>query len=557
MPILQWLTREQDIRAAGSVPYRLLNEAGQYGDAAASNMLIQGDNLEALKALLPSYAGKVKCIYIDPPYNTRNAFEHYDDNLEHTQWLSMMYPRLEILRDLLSEDGSIWVSCDDNESHYLKVVLDEIFARKYFIADISWQRTYSMRNDSKGIPSEVEHILVYTKKELWIPKRLPRTAEMNAKYKNPDNDINGEWQNTSAFAPGGATHQGMVYAIQHPFTGKMIYPTKSAHWRFQQDIMLEIMNGWCEYKLENLHDEKERASVCGINEKDVRKEIMGIVLVNDIHKSRQDAIAIMKRGQWPRFFFTKNGNGGIRRKTYLRKVPGKISSNFWPYSEVGHTDEGKKEILALFGSSLFDTPKPERLLQRILHIASNPGDLVLDSFLGSGTTAAVAHKMGRRYIGIEIGEHAVTHCLPRLQKVLAGEQGGISKAVNWQGGGGFRFYTLGDVVFDKDGAIRRDVTFAQLAAHVWFAETGIPLSGQPTSPLLGVYQGTAYYLLYNGILGDTATTAGNVLTKRVLDALPPHNGRKVIYGESTLFLPAYLKTLGITFKHMPYDIQGR
>lgn len=201
--------------------------------------------------------------------------------------------------------------------------------------------------------------------------------------------------------------------------------------------------------------------------------------------------------------------------------------------------------------------KPEALIKRILELTTAPGDLVLDSFLGSGTTAAVAHKMGRRYIGVEIGEHAVTHCIPRLQKVIEGEQGGISKAVNWQGGGGFRFYRLGEAVFAEDGAIRPDVTFSRLAAHVWFAETGVPLSRRPDSPLLGVHDGTACYLLYNGILGDRSAAGGNVLTGRVLGILPPHDGPKVVYGERSMFSPARLKELGITFKQTPYDIKGR
>lgn len=556
MPVLQWLTRDKDLRAAGRAPYRLLEEAGRHGDGCARNMLIQGDNLHALKALLPYYAGKVKCIYIDPPYNTRSAFEHYDDNLEHTRWLSMMYPRLELLRDFLSEDGSIWVSCDDNEGHYLKVIMDEVFGRRNFLADVSWQRTYSTRNDAKGIVTEVEHVLSYAKNEGWMPNKLPRTAAMDAKYKNPDNDV-APWRSDNPFAADANTHQGMVYAIQHPITGKMLYPSIGAHWRYSQDIMLNIMNGWCPYKLQDLHDARERAAVCGVSEKEVRQGVLGIVLAEPLEEASAKARAVYERGQWPRFYFTKGGKGGIARKTYLDNVGGKLPTNFWPYAETGHTDEAKKEILALFGNDVFATPKPERLIQRILHIATNPGDLVLDSFLGSGTTAAVAHKMGRRYIGIEMGEHALTHCVPRLRKVIEGEQGGISEAVNWKGGGGFRFYRLGESIFDEDGAIRERITFAQLAAHVWFCETGEPLSGRAESPLLGVHDGTACYLLYNGILGDKKPQGGNVLTRRVLESLPPWDGPKVIYGERSMFSPQRMKELNLVFRQIPYDIKGR
>ena len=235
-----------------------------------------------------------------------------------------------------------------------------------------------------------------------------------------------------------------------------------------------------------------------------------------------------------------------------------VPTTIWTCKEVGSNGDAKNEQKQLFDSKdLFDTPKPEALVARVINIATNPGDLVLDSFLGSGTTAAVAHKMGRRYIGIEMGEHAVTHCVPRLQKVVDGEQGGISQAVNWQGGGGVRFYKLGESIFDEDGAIREQITFAQLAAHVWFCETGEPLSGRADSPLLGVHEGTACYLLYNGILGDKKPQGGNVLTRRVLESLPPWDGPKVLYGERNMLSPQRMKELDMVFKQTPYDIKGR
>lgn len=230
----------------------------------------------------------------------------------------------------------------------------------------------------------------------------------------------------------------------------------------------------------------------------------------------------------------------------------------WLSSEVGDTEESKKEILLLFTENdPFGTPKPEALLQRIIHISTNPGDLVLDSFLGSGTTAAVAHKMGRRYIGIEMGDHAVTHCVPRLQKVIEGEQGGISAAVNWQGGGGFRFCRLGEPIFNENGRINPSIKFPTLAAHIWFCETRTPFVGAAASPLLGIHDGIAYYLLYNGILGDKRPDGGNVLTSRVLRDLPEHDGPKVIYGEMSRFGTERLRVEGITFKQTPYDIKAR
>jgi adenine-specific DNA-methyltransferase len=246
-------------------------------------------------------------------------------------------------------------------------------------------------------------------------------------------------------------------------------------------------------------------------------------------------------------------------------MEGVVPWTWWPSDEVGHTDESKKELHALFWKeNVFDTPKPERLIQRVLQIATNSGDLILDSFLGSGTTAAVAQKMKRRYIGIEMGENASIYCAPRLKKVIDGEQGGISKEVGWQGGGGFRFYRLGEAVFDEEGKINPAVKFRVLAAHVWFSETHTPLTPNPSpkngrgeSPMLGIYNGTAYYLLYNGILGDKSKNGGNVLTGKVLASLLPYDGPKVIYGELTTFGAQRLTREKIVFKQVPYDIKAR
>lgn len=508
MPILHWLTRENDLKTSGLAPYRLLDHVETYGDSDTENMLIQGDNLDGLKALLPYYAGKVKCIYIDPPYNTRSAFEHYDDNLEHTVWLSMMYPRLEILRELLSEDGSIWVNLDDHEVHYLRVIMDEIFGRTNFISHITWQRKYSVSNNFKGLASICDHILAYKKDDSFFPNLLPRTEESKARYSNPDNDARGPWKAVDYLNQATPEKRpNLCYDIVNPNTKLIVKNTKKA-WKYDRTTHAT-------------HVEESR------------------------------------------LWWGINGNNTVPAlKLFLSEVrDGMTPHNWWPHEEVGHTDEAKKENIALFGPrATFDTPKPERLIQRVLQIATNPGDIVLDSFLGSGTTAAVAHKAGRRYIGIEIGEHAVTHCIPRLQKVIEGEQGGISKAVEWQGGGGFRFYRLGEAIFDDNGQINKDIRFPQLAAHVWFSETKTPWN-EPTdggqSPLLGIHDGTAYYLLFNGILKDKSVAGGNVLTSKILASLPEHNGPKVIYGERCLFSPARLKQLDITFKHTPYDIKGR
>ncbi|MDE0157280.1 MAG: site-specific DNA-methyltransferase [Gammaproteobacteria bacterium] len=512
MPTLHWLTRDKDIRAAASVPYRLLGEASEFsaGNMDAGNMLIQGDNLEALKALLPFYAGQVKCIYIDPPYNTRSAFEHYDDNLEHTQWLALMWPRLELMRELLTDNGSIWVSIDDNEAHYLKVIMDEILGRSSFIDTVIWRKNYSPKSSARHFSSDHDYILVFAKNaNSFRPNLLPRTEKQDKAYRNPDNDPRGPWK-TSDLSARNPYSLGK-YSITTP-SGRVIKgPPGGNYWRVSEDSFWKL----------------------------------------DADK---------------RIWWGKNGDAIPQIKRFLSEVKqGLTPQTIWSYEDVGHTQDSKKEILALFEGDVFLTPKPERLIQRILHIATNPDDIVLDSFLGSGTTAAVAHKMGRRYIGIEMGEHAVTHCRPRLQKVIDGEQGGISKSVNWQGGSGFRFYRLGPTVFDEAGQIRRDIDFKVLAAHVWFSETKRPWNGNGDSPLLGLHDGHAYALLYNGILGDKRPAGGNVLIRATLDRIRQEivrsntgfDGKLTIYGEQSRLTQTTLDRENIVFKQMPYDLKAQ
>ena len=503
MPILQWLNRDESIAAAGKAAYRILEDdpSLSYGDDSP-NLLVHGDNLEALKALLPYYAGQVKCIYIDPPYNTRSAFEHYDDNLEHSTWLQMMYPRLELLRDFLREDGSIWVSIDDSESAYMRVILDEVFGRNNFVACNVWQKRYS-RENREAIGDAHEYIYVYTRNIDLFKKarnKLPLGAKQLAVYKNPNKHPKGPWRSVSLSAQGFRPNQ--MYSIVTP-SGKAYVPPEGSCWKVIESEYQRLL--------------------------------------------KED-----------RIYFGKNWDAVPSRIQFLEDIDGIVPWTWWPHEEAGHTDEAKREVQALFGKTdTFETPKPERLIQRILHIATNPGDLVLDSFLGSGTTAAVAHKMGRRWIGVEIGNHAISCCAPRLQKVVDGEQGGISKAVKWQGGGGFRFARLGDTVFDELGQINPAIRFPALAAHVWFSETGEPYRGKADSALIGVHGGTAYYLLYNGILGDKRPAGGNVLTTKVLAELPAYDGPKVIFGEASRIGAPRMAELGISFRQTPYDIKSR
>lgn len=363
------------------------DKSKSYGDPDSENMLIHGDNLIALKALEQDYVGKIKCIYIDPPYNTGSAFEHYDDNLEQSTWLSLMRDRLKLLYNLLSDDGTIWISIDADESHYLKVLCDEIFQRRNFIDEIVWQRSFAPINLKKTLSRAHDVILVYAKNNGadFELNKLPRTEGANARYKNPDNDPRGVW--TSGDLSVGPRIAEKVYPITTP-SGRIVYPPEGYCWRLTKDRFEEYVND-------------------------------------------------------NRIWFGPEGNNTPRIKRFLTDVKAGITPmTWWTREEVGDNQEAKKEIKALNFDSVFDTPKSERLIERVITIGSNPGDIVLDSFLGSGTTAAVAHKMGRKWIGIELGDHAYTHCKVRMDKVIDGEQGGISKSVNWQGGGGYKFYEL-------------------------------------------------------------------------------------------------------------------
>ena len=498
---LTWTGKTAAQRVARQTPFHALEPVSSFGAPGSGNLLVQGDNLLALKSLLPFYKGRVKCIFIDPPYNTGSAFEHYDDKLQHSQWLSMMLPRLELLKDLLRADGSIWVTIDDHEGHYLKVLMDEVFGRGNFVANVLWQKRTSP--DARiQLGAAHDHVLVFAKQadkaEFNV---LTLTVDQASSFKNPDNDPYGPWSSTDFTAQGWRPNQ--MYKIVTP-KGTPYEPPAGRCW------------GNVESAFMHLRDEG-------------------------------------------RIWFGKDGGARPRVKNYLSEHEGMSSWTWWVNSDVGHNQESKKEINELFGpDNAFDTPKPERLLHRALHIATNPNDLVLDSFLGSGTTAAVAHKMGRRWIGIEMGEHAQTHCLPRLQKVIDGEQGGISTAVGWKGGGGFQFMRLGPAIFTPQRRIAPEVSFAALAALVWHLETGQPAAHALNAALLGVHEGTACYLLYNGVLGDKRPEAGNVLTESVyrhLMATQPHAGPLVVYGEATQMGPARRAALGITFKQLPYDLK--
>lgn len=386
-------------------------------DDLFDNRLVFGDNLLALKAIEQEFTGKIKCIYIDPPYNTGSAFEQYDDGLEHSIWLSLLRDRLEILERLLSRDGSIWINLDDNEAHYCKVLCDEIFGRANFIANVIWQKKYTVANDARWLSDNHDHILAYCKDAtVWRPRKLPRPDEMNARYKNPDNHPKGPWKATPLHAKSGsAKAEKFTYTFRN---GVSWSPPPGTYPRFSRE------------SLERMDAEDE-------------------------------------------IWFGKDGRSTPARKTFLCELAneGVTALTLWTHEEVGHNHEAKEEVRAFNAVDVFATPKPERLLQRIIHMTSDQGDWVLDSFAGSGTTGAVAHKMGRRWIMVELGEHCHTHIIPRMKKVIDGEdQGGISKAVDWKGGGGFRYYHLAPSLLEQDKwgrwVISKEFNAAMLAEAV-------------------------------------------------------------------------------------------
>lgn len=362
------------------------------------NTLIRGDNLLGLKSLESGFTGRIKCAFIDPPYNTGSAFEHYDDAVEHSQWLNLIRPRLEIIHRLLAEDGTLWITIDDTESHYLKVLLDEIFGRSNFIANVVWQKAYTSNQTAKHISNTHDHILVYAKSEPSLRiRKVPRTDDQKAKFSNPDNDPRGPWKAENLSA--GKFYAAGQFEIVGPF-GEVFLPPKGRYWRCNE----------------------------------------------------RQYTAWLEDG---RISFGLNRRGRPMLKKFLDEMEDGLKlASWWPNEEVGGNKEASihlKQLLADYDGEIFQTPKPEKLIQRILQVSTEAGDIVLDSFAGSGTTGAAAHKMGRRWIMVELGDHCETHIVPRLKKVINGEDpGGITEAVGWKGGGGYRYYKLAPSLLEKD-----------------------------------------------------------------------------------------------------------
>lgn len=569
MPTLNWIGKEAVINYHLEVPFRLLKDVPELGcgDPGSGNLIVEGDNLVALKALLPYYKGKVKCICIDPPYNTGNEGWAYNDNVNspairkwigdtvgkegetldrHDRWLCMMYPRLALLREFLSEDGVIFITLDDNEIHALRYLMDDIFGTRNFVGTICWQKKQSPSADAINLSPMHDYILVYAKKTKesrddptgWNRNLIPRGEVQDARFTNQDNDPRGSWTSTDYTCNKTAKERpNLYYPIINPNTDQEIWPSKTRVWAYERSAHdLNVLEG--------------------------------------------------------RIWWGSNGKGKPRIKKYSSEViEGVVPSTWWDRVAGGDNQLSRRELRELMHDAAvdFSTPKPTTLFERIPQIATNPGDLILDSFAGSGTTGHAVLKMnaagrsatfqsrvesdvdptlesratlsGRRFILVEM-EPKIAQDITRerVKRVAEGYTNAKGEAVAGLGGG-FRYVRLGEELFDEHGRINeRDVRFADLARHVYFSETGEPLPKERISaktPLLGIHHGRAVYLLYNGILKDKSVDGGNVLTATTLAHLPPHNGPKVIYAAGCRFSKARLERENITLKQTPYAIRTR
>lgn len=577
MPTLEWIGKSKVINHHQDVPFRVLerkysfDENGQHeADNGSENMIIRGDNLEALKALLPRYEGRVKCIYIDPPYNTGNEGWVYNDNVNdpkikkwlgavvgkegedltrHDKWLCMMYPRLKLLQKLLADDGAIFISIDDNELYNLKAICDEIFGANCFVAKVTWQNNYSFRNDAKGIPYETDNILVYSKAASWNPKRLARTSEMDARYVNYDNDCT-PYKVTPIHAPGASTHKSMVYAIQQPITGELMYPPKGRHWKDGQDKLLTALNEWAPYELRIIDDYEKRCDICG---GDVPLEIPAIMLSVPEENAKKIALQRYNHFPWPSYFFLAKGLGSIQSKTYLDATKGKVVSTLWKYEDVGTNVEATNELKPLMRNApQFDTPKPTRLLERIIQIATDSDSIILDSFAGSGTTAHAvlnANKNdngNRQFILVEMEKYADCITAERVKRVIRGY--GEGKNAVEGTGGNFSFYDLGEPLLVGD-CLNEAIAPEKIREYIWFMETKQPYAppsgGNPY--YLGKHNSTGYYFYYE-------PQHVTVLDYAFLSTITEKADETVIYADRCAISEDKLAKMGVTFKKIPRDI---
>lgn len=531
MPTLDWIGKDAVVKHHKDVPYRLLEPVAELscGDTASGNLIVQGDNLHALKALLPRYAGQVKCIYIDPPYNTGSEGWVYNDNVNspeirkwlheavgregedlsrHDKWLCMMYPRLLLLKLFLREDGAIFISIDDNEAASLRLLMDEIFGVNNFLCAFAWEKRYAPPPDTKDIGYLHETLLAYRRTPKFVRNLLPLTTDQTGRYKNPDNDPRGSWKAMDYTCRYTADERpNLYYKIIQPNTGEEIWPKRTRVWAMSREV--------------------------------------------------HERHAAENRIWWG----AKGKNTVPALKNFISEIQqGMMPVSLLKYEMVGHTDEAAKELRTLVPDVKF-TPKPTRLIRHLLQIAADKDSLILDSFAGSGTTAHAVLKQNaedggnRHFILAEIDDSIARNLTTkRVERVVTGytdDKGNVVEGL----GSGFQFCKLSDEpLFTASGQIRPDVSFAQLAEFVWFAETGTGYSGKADSPLIGIHDGRAIYLLYNGILKDRSAGGGNVLTGTVYDGLPRHDGPKVIYAAACRLGAARLMREGIVFKQTPYAL---
>lgn len=526
MPSLNWIGREKIVNHDKEVPFRLLRKNKKFSLGESENLILEGDNLEALKALMPFYYGKIKCIYIDPPYNTGNEKWVYNDKVNspkirewfkkvvgpegedltrHDKWICMMYPRLKLLRDLLSDDGVIFVSIDDIEQSYLKIILDDIFLPENYVNTIIWQKAFSPINTRKFFSGNHDHIFVYAKniQELNV-NLLPRDEGKDKRYKNPDNDPRGPW--TAGGLDVGPIVSDQIYPIFNPFTKQKIYPPKGYCWRYKRD---------------KLHE-----------------------LIKD-----------------NRIYFPKAGRGVPRIKRFLNEVKeGIVPMTIWEWKDVGHNQEAKQELKQIFlGESLFESPKPVRLIKRIVQLISNRNDIILDSFAGSGTTAHAVLDLNkedggnRKFILVELEKKIAKNITAeRVRRVARGYsyKTGKGKTVKVPGlGGGFEYVELGEPLFDKDGMISTAVSFEDMARYVYFTETRTNLEKKNIKGnYLGEFGDSHYFLLFDGI-------GKNVLDRKFLKELKSVTGKKIIYADKCLLDEEILEKHQIVFKQIPYQVK--
>jgi len=570
---LTWANKDMRLLAHDDVSYewvdpsdwrvsevRLLQEVDSFGEDDCSNLLVQGDALHALTALSSwpeisnQFVGQVKLCYIDPPFNTGQAFRDYDDAVEHSVWLTMLRDRLVQIKKLLRPDGSVWVHLDDAESHRARCVLDEVFGAENFVATVIWQKADSPRSDAMGLSVSHDSLIVYKKSAAWSPNRLPRLESTDATFGSQDGDP-VLWRKKDPTAPGAATHQGMVYAVQHPISGQMVYPGVGRCWAMEQSWMLTEMSRYARYELRDIGDSEARARICGTSPNDVRGGVMALVLVDDLTTAAAQAQAVYDAGNWPTIYLTgPRGSRGFQRKQHISDN-GRVPDTWWPHTDVGHNRAAKNEIKALFpGKYPFATPKPERLLERVLHIGSNKGDLVLDCFAGSGTTAAVAHKMSRRWVTVELSMDNVTSFVrPRLEKVVKGEDpGGITAAVEWEGGGGFRQMVVGPSMFEDiegtvvlaDWATGGELTEAVAAQLGYTFEPDGPYAGRKGRSRLAVLDGMLTRGVADHLLGGLGERETLMVVAQALEPGVEEHVREVRSGSRARKVPRDLAHVG-------------